>query len=286
MMSEAPQPGAFFFGSTMTEDDNLTPDTGAEVLVNGEPSEAAAKATSADATANKDDTASPDTGAKDEGDTGGDEAAGEKKSKPGSAKLKEKVQRLEAEIAALRSQKAGAPKPDAIPKLEDFEFDTDRYEAAKAVYAAKQVAEQIKAQTTEDRVGSLENERAAAIIGAHQARIAEAKERIPEFDTVLAKAKAIPVTEDVNRAVLESEKSALLLHHLATRPADVAELNQMTPVQLARRIGQIEARLSYPTARTQSNAPPPVGGLRGGSAPSFDPATASHEEMKALFARK
>jgi len=268
----------------MNEDDNLNPDSGAEVLENGKPSEVTAKA-AAEATTNKDETASPDTGAKDERDAGGDEPAGERKSKPGSAKLKEKVQRLEAEIAQLRSAKPAA-EPAAIPKLEDFEFDTDRYEAAKAVYAAQQVAERIQAKAAEDRVGSLENERAAAILGAHEARIAEAKERLPEFDAALAKAKAIPVTQDVNRAVLESDKSALLLHHLSSRPDEVAALNQMTPVQLARRIGQIEARLSYPTARTQSNAPPPVGGLRGGSAPNFDPATASHEEMKALFARK
>lgn len=268
----------------MIEDDNLTPEAGADVQAEGQASETAAKATEADATVNKDETASPDTGAKDEGDAGGDEAAGAKKSKPGSVKLKEKVERLEREIETLRAAKPKA-EPTAIPKLEDFEFDTDKYEAAKAVYAAQQVADRIKAQTTDERVGSLESERAAAIMGAHEARVAEAKERIPEFDKVLAKAGSLPATPDLNRAVLESDKSALLLHHLATRPEEVAALNQMTPVQLARRIGQIEARLSYPTARTQSNAPPPVGGLRGGSAPSFDPATASHEEMKKLFAR-
>jgi hypothetical protein len=269
----------------MIEDDDLTPDAGADVQADGKPSEATARAPEADAEANKDDTASPDTGAKDEGDAGGDEPAGEKKSKPGSAKLKEKVARLEREIETLRASKPAA-EPAAIPKLEDFDFDTDRYEAAKAVFAAQQVADRIRAQTNEERVGSLESERAAAIMGAHEARLADAKDRIPEFDKVLAKAGNIPATPDLNRAVLESDKSALLLHHLATRPDEVAALNQMTPVQLARRIGQIEARLSYPAARTQSNAPPPVGGLRGGSAPSFDPATASHEEMKKLFARK
>lgn len=269
----------------MNEDDILSPDAGADVPADGQTSEATAKANEAAANANKDETASPDTGAKDEGDAGGDEPAGEKKSKPGSVKLKEKVQRLEREIEDLRSRQTGTT-TENIPKLEDFDFDYDKFEVAKAVYVAKQVAEQTKAQTTEERVGSLENERAAAIIGAHEARIAEAKDRIPEFDKVIASAGKIPATPDLNRAVLESDKSALLLHHLSSRPQEVAELNQMTPVQLARRIGQIEARLSYPTARTQSNAPPPVGGLRGGSAPNFDPATASHEDMKALFARK
>ena len=49
----------------MNEDDNLIPDSGAEVLENGKPSEVAAKA-AAEATTNKDETASPDTGAKDD----------------------------------------------------------------------------------------------------------------------------------------------------------------------------------------------------------------------------
>ena len=54
----------------MNEDDNLIPDSGAEVLENGKPSEVAAKA-AAEATTNKDESASPDAGAKDDSDAGG-----------------------------------------------------------------------------------------------------------------------------------------------------------------------------------------------------------------------
>lgn len=230
-----------------------------------------------------------------EGDTQSEDAgsnAGSEGRKPGSVRSRERVRSLEAQVLQLRRElETERGEKLKAPTLEQFEYDSDKFDAAKAEFQAEVTARRVRQALVEDRAGSLEAERFQAIQDDHLARIQEARAKITDYDEVLKKGSEIRFPDQesqqrLNSAIIESEKSDLLLYHLASRPEVALELSQMSPVQMARRIGQIEARLSYPNARTETKAPPPVSGLRGGAVPSKDPDSMSHEDFKRMFSRK
>ena len=63
----------------------------------------------------------------------------------------------------------------------------------------------------------------------------------------------------IGEAVLDAEDPAGLLHHLGKNPDLAAELQGLTPAQLGRRIGRIEAQMaSKPPPKPVSSAPDPA----------------------------
>jgi hypothetical protein len=72
----------------------------------------------------------------------------------------------------------------------------------------------------------------------------------------------------VEHLILDSDKSAHLVYHLAKNPERLAKLNAMNEREAAREVGRLESRLSLPNSRTQTRAPTPKTPPRGGSAPA------------------
>lgn len=270
----------------MVEDNNLVEKAGVETPVVDEPFEGVETAKPDEAPKNEaskpDETANGETEAKD--DAGEDDAGKPKRN--GSSRKAEKVRILEAENARLaRELEAMRANPLKAPTLEDFGWDNDKFEAAKTDYAAEKVARRVQEQMAENQAVSLQRERAELILSSHAERETEARQKIADYDATIAKGRQALRGVDLgllDQVMLESEKSALLLHHLASRPEEAVELSRLPPVQMARRIGQLEARLSYPTARTETKAPPPVQGLRGGAVPNrqFSPNMSGEEYAK------
>jgi hypothetical protein len=280
-----PFEGGFFVGTIMTEDDNLNAIAGEGAGENVQTSEAKAQAV-----ADKDETAlSDDKSAENEGGEPAGEDAGEKPRKQsGSARKAERIRELEAKVAELESRGVKPGDQAAMPKLEDFP-DWDSHQAALIKYAAREAIKEAAKATTDEDLQEARKSLFQEQLDSHNLRMAEARQRIPDYDKALAeyRDKGNPApTFAVEAIVLESDKSELLAYHFATRPELVRELNRMNPIAAARRIGQIESRLSYAQPKKQTDAPPPVSGLRGGASPSKDPATMGHDEFKAMFARK
>lgn len=265
----------------MIEDDNLTAVAGetAGDVVN--PSEDAAKA------ASEKDITSPPTeegGAKEATAEAGEDAGDKPKKLSGSARKAERIRELETRIAELEQRSNAAPEADKPPKFEDFP-DWDAYEQARTQHAVKMALKEAGKANAASELDSAKAEFVREAVEAHKMRTAEARQRIPDYDKTLASYAGPAPTDALATMIVESDKSELLALHFASRPELVRELNQMSPTAAARRVGQIEARLSYPTAKTASNAPPPVGALKGGASPTRDPSNMSHDEFKRMFAR-
>lgn len=260
----------------MLEDDTLNATAGAEPLAtNVEPSEEAAKA------ASEKDTTSPPTeegAAKEDKADAGDDAGDKPKKQSGSARKAERIRELEARIAELE-QRTKTVEPDAPPKLEDFP-DWDTHQVALAKYAAKQAVQEATRSTAETELSAAREAIIKEAVTAHQERAKEARDRIPDYDKILASYSGPQPSDVVAGEILTSDKSELLALHFATRPELVRELNNLSPTAAARRIGQIEARLSYPSPKTQSSAPPPVGAVKGGASPQKDPGEMSFDEYR------
>jgi hypothetical protein len=193
--------------------------------------------------------------------------------------LAERERELQEIRQASRRTEGEQSDADKPPKEEDFNGDWTAYVAARAAYeAGKAVEGKLSARETRDqevRRSAAERERDLA----HLERVEEAREIIADYDTVMAGMKGVTVSNDVIREIKSSEKGALIAYELARNPDRLAEMSRMTPIELAREMGRLEAAVKVPAAKKQTTAPPPPTTLRGGAAPSFDPAKADMNEF-------
>lgn len=96
-------------------------------------------------------------------------------------------------------------------------------------------------------------------------RLAEARATISDFDSVMEKAQDISVAPHVAEAVLDSGRGPEIFYHMAQNPELAERLNGLSPTRAALEIGRIEAQLTAPAGRRQSQAPAPITPIATGS---------------------
>lgn len=92
------------------------------------------------------------------------------------------------------------------------------------------------------------------------------KESHDDWDDVV-KAHGVTVTLPVQEAIIDSEIGPDVYYALAKEPKELARICALPPIQAAKEIGKIEARLSTKTSETSqrkltSTAPPPVSAVK------------------------
>lgn len=246
----------------------------------------------------------PPADVKPDGETN-DQANEERRKPSGSQRLKNRLRLIETdylaaqnELEQLRREKQerdsapqnnsqGRPGVDRAPTEQDFPNDWFAFQEAKTAWTARQaIREEFGRVREEDsRRGSerAQLERRSELLESYQESAAEARERIPDFDKVLASAQSIQIKPDLVEEIMSSDKAALLQYHLAKNPDKVRELNQLSGRELAREIGRLEARVHLPTAKKATEASPPPAEVRGGAAPPVDPQTGP-DDMNAYVA--
>lgn len=196
-----------------------------------------------------------------------------KKRASGSERLKRRLAAAEAELQTLRSRSGDGEVTQAAvekligkpPKEEDFKGDFLAYERALTVY-------DLRKATAEDRIReqgeSAKTARQTAMreaAEAHAERIDEFRSKVKDFDETMKGASNLKTAPHVEELILDSDKSAHLVYHLAKNPDRLARLNEMSERDAAREIGRIESRLALPQPKKQTNAPKPPGQPKGGA---------------------
>lgn len=167
---------------------------------------------------------------------------------------------------ALRGQGAPEPQPAQAaerateePTLESCDFDPVKFQREWYSYQRAQEKKQEAAQAKQQKLA----EREAEFRTAH-----------PDYDTV-ARNPTLPITQQVAEVILETDDPPAIAYYLGQNPEEAAAIAQMTPHQIGRAIGRIEAKLSAPPAsdasrqpapRTVTRAPGPVTTLSGAPA--------------------
>jgi hypothetical protein len=85
-----------------------------------------------------------------------------------------------------------------------------------------------------------------------------------EIPLVDRQGRATPFVE----AVLECDDAAGVMHYLGNNPEEAADLADLSPAQLGRRLTKLEIRLKQDAKQQTSSAPPPLKGVTPKSAPS------------------
>jgi len=173
-----------------------------------------------------------------------------------------RAEAAETELTALRSTQ-----PNQAPKLEDFDFDEQRYQSAlidqrvEVGLAARDAERQKATRETEQR--SL-----AADFAEREERFAK---EVPDYVDSLA---YLPkMDQGVIGAIMAVDDGPKIAYHLATNLDLADDINRMSTESALIRLGQLSAQLSAPQQSiAASAAPDPIepivaGGVRSKSGP-------------------
>lgn len=170
---------------------------------------------------------------------------------------------------------AAPPEDSGEPTLESCDYDPGRYQREMYQYLRKQERQQEAQQAKRQKF----EEKEAAFRVAH-----------PDYDQ-LTRNPALPITEQVADVIYETDDPPAVAYYLANNPAEAAAIAQMTPHQIGRAIGRIEAKLSAPAAseaprqpepKTVTKAPAPVTTVSGSPAVKKSYADMSPKEYDAV----
>lgn len=196
-----------------------------------------------------------------------------------AARLSTMVAEQAAELERLRQAREQS-NADSAPKEADFNGDYFAYQTAKAAYDAAQLVRKDLADREERDTQRSLADRQREANEEFLERVEDIKKTVTDYDKVIdtfanAGGRFAPhVIEEIR----DSDKGPMLAYHIAKVPGLAAELNALSPRDAAREIGRLEARVSLPQPKKQTQAPAPLSAIKGGASPSKDPASMSMGE--------
>ena len=221
-----------------------------------------------------------------------DEAKAEEEKKTRAQERRERdkayKQHLRESLAAAEARAAEAEarlRKMALKEPTEAEYpDIADLIAAKAEYRLdKRAASEIEAEAAAAREAA---QRIAAANDAimkqqwtEQAR--EAESRYADFQQVIAQPGLFPEGSAIVPMILQSPNAADLAYALALDRGTHDALLRMPPIEAARELGRLEARLQAPRPKTTTTAPPPVSPIKGSAPAGKAPSSMSVDEYRA-----
>lgn len=180
------------------------------------------------------------------------------------SRAREKIEHQNREIKNLKrqltraNQTIGKLNAERPPREEDFHTAED-FEAAKLRRAAAVVSAHTQFDTAKSDLEALSSRRHETWNEVS----AEASQRIPDFEQVVGN-PSLPITPEMAELIMDSDQPAELAYYLGKNVHEARRIASLdSPMELARAIGRLEARLSAPKAKTVSSAPKPVPTIAG-----------------------
>ena len=155
-----------------------------------------------------------------------------------------------------------APKPLVVPKLEDYDHDTERWSNAMIDYSGAMITQTVSTQVNQ-------------VIDANQKQTAQAEQDANWSDNVSKFKEANPdvdfdsvafATKDIYSVIKGHNKGPEIAIYLGQNPAEAQRIGSLPPSQQAFALGQVPLSPNKPVAKlktTQAPEPPnPVGGVQ------------------------
>lgn len=177
------------------------------------------------------------------------------------------------------TQKAETP-AEGKPKKEDFENLEDYLEAVTDwKVEQKEKAREVKKSEDETR-SSYQKQ-----VSSFQDKVSEFKKTADDFDEVINDVDHIPLSMGTQAVILNSEIGPRLLYEIAKDEALYEKINKMHPIDAARELGKIEAKLSSSESETKkeakvTKAPAPIKTLSSNAKAQKSPDDMDFQEFK------
>lgn len=177
-----------------------------------------------------------------------------------------------AKVEATKAPAAGGVDPD-MPKEADFNGDYFAFTEARAAYVAGKAAKAAAEGVFKSREDAVAVQRAAEAerveIADHLERVDAAKAVISDFDQVIEGMKGVNVrSPGLINLIRQSENSAVIAYHLASKPELFDRLDRLPPILQAKEIGRMEKDPAFqlPERKTVTQADPPLSKSKGAAA--------------------
>jgi len=173
------------------------------------------------------------------------------------AEAQARAELLEKQLSEARQ--ASQPKaPQGAPTLEQFDYDPEKYAAAKAEHAKSEAAKEFEAKQRE----TSEQQTRQKLLTAWEEKVTQADEKYEDFQE---KVGELQPNSPFAYAIMEAENGADVAYYLGTHPKEAQRIAQLHPLSQAREIGKLEAKLlSTPEKpKAPSKAPAPIAPLAG-----------------------
>lgn len=200
-----------------------------------------------------------------------------RKRESGTQRLKRRMAALEAELAEARSAPKEREAKDPEPQEKDFP-DWPAYDKAHRAWEINQAVDKVFDKHDQRARDRQEAETKREVLLDHEERVEDFRRQVSDFDEVVGKMRGVNVNESVMFDIMDSDKSALIVYHLAKNPEKVRELNAMSERERAREIGKLEGSLRMPAARKETQAGKPLTAIKGVAAAAPDPSSMSMDE--------
>jgi len=149
--------------------------------------------------------------------------------------------------------------PVEIPPIEQF-ASPDEYADA----LAERKAEELLARREQARMQS-------EIIESYHDKEEEARVKYDDFEQVAYNPK-LPITDAMAQTIQSSDVGPDMAYYLGSNPKEAERISRLTPLQQAKELGKIEAKLAdNPVVKKTSSAPAPIAPITARS--SGSPAT-------------
>ena len=185
-----------------------------------------------------------------------------------------RIRELEEQVKATAGAPMKAPELGAKPKLEDFDYDAEKFGAElESWHERKRVA---------DEAGRKKQQDDDAAKAAWQAKLdaygkAKAALKVKDFEDVEGVVQSVFSVTQQGVMLQGSENPALLVYALGKNPKKAKELASITdPVKFAFAVAKLETQVKA----TPRKAPPPEGKLSG-SAPLSGTVDSQLEKLRA-----
>jgi len=175
-------------------------------------------------------------------------------------RLAREQRKWEREQAARATEAQARQTLVDIPPIEQFN-SPDEY----AEVLAERKAEELLARREQARQQS-------AILESFHEREEEARGKYDDFEQVAYNPK-LPITDAMAQTIQASEVGPDMAYYLGTNPKEADRISRLSPLQQAKELGKIEAKLSdNPPVKKTSSAPAPIAPVtaRSSSSPAYD----------------
>jgi len=196
------------------------------------------------------------------------------------SELARRLQELESKLNQPAPQEFTNPTPTGKPSIDNFETYADYIEALSD-WKTDQKFQEADRKNAEQSV-KRELEEAGK---QFTKKLEEAKSRYSDFDEVFN--PDLQISGAMQAVLMDSEVGADLAYYLSANPDESDNIARMHPIQAARALGLIEAKLSKaPVKDTKklSKAPEPIRPLKASSSSSTkSPDDMSYEDYKLWY---
>ncbi len=173
-------------------------------------------------------------------------------------------EQLQQRLEQFEKAKTEPVAPEQFPTLEQFGFDEGKYAAAVAQHYSKLATEQGTKAAQEALRAERERQEAETAHKTWSQRQADFKKSKPDYDAVALKDPregGPTITPSMAQIIRASDVGPQVAYYLGENVDKANAIAQLHPIDQAREIGRIEAKLELakaPPKPAVSQAPPPV----------------------------